>query len=379
MAFMKRAEAYWQELLEKWAAKQKMALVVMAVKELRKQCSGREGPFVTLAVKHVDLAETALDAAARHFGEDDISDANNLADRALMHVRVAIHHLSSFKEEKFDPGFQDGGPRHTVAALASSLARTKMAVEYNNSIVDEPIRKGLIGVAKMLDDAVELIGKGDGSEAKRTAEGALLWLYELAQAIELENRQPIVDGRALYKTTSKEVKRIRELCDSIVSARRMFMAAEEMPDKIARSIDEAQECYQNAIGAYMDQDHAQVDNLTHAGRILVEKATNQFENLLKAESANEVQKAKDKNLVKDAALFRKRLGILLRLLEGGSNKSDMIAPRLNAALKFFNEAQDAYEHGNWEECQRLARACHLDIDFARQLFEGKGKANYADL
>ena len=68
-----------------------------------------------------------------------------------------------------------------------------MAVEYSNCVVSEAIRRNLMGVVTMFNEAVDMIRLQENAMSKRTSEGGLLMLYLLERQIELDNRQNIVD------------------------------------------------------------------------------------------------------------------------------------------------------------------------------------------
>lgn len=140
------------------------------------------------------------------------------------------------------------------------------------------------------------------------------------------------------------------------------------------------ENFYNAVQAYVDDDTALLVNLTTTAGLQVEFAERLFKSSLTEHgTAKDGEEGKAEQMQRQVATFTARLEKIKKLCAKRAPQAEFAGKRLDAALQFYEQALKALDNQDFAEAERLARACHLDLDFARQLVFSAETAKYADL
>jgi hypothetical protein len=265
--------------------------------------------------------------------------------------------------------------------LSGAIARTKMAVEYSNCVVSEPIRANLIGVVTMFNEAVDMLRTRQPEMSQRTSEGGLLMLYLLERQIELDNRQSIVDLKNIPKFTNKLSKRIKDAVDSICNLQEsLFESQRPVSLRITKHLDSAVENFYAAVQAFVDDEIELVEKLTTTIQMQVGLCEKLFHssNTKEPTSQDAIQEEHDL-IAQRVNEFKTRIMKLQRLVQNRSSNDALATKRLDAALHFYEQSMVALGENNLIEAERTVTGALLDLDFARQLLLEKGKAKYREL
>ena len=258
--------------LERRNAKSKIARLMSTMNELRGLCGQSDTALSELLQKHVRKAEDECQTALVEY-KDDVDECMRRIDFGLFRLDLAKQQLLIAGEKKYQPVFEENTAEHAALMLAGAITHTKMAVEYSNCVVSEPIRRNLIGVVTMFNDAVDMIKQNQPAMSKRSSEGGLLMLYILERQIELENRQSIVDLKHIPKFASKESRKIKDALDLICNFQESCNESQRPVSlRVLKHLDSAFENYYLSVQAFVDEDLELVDKLTTTIRMQVDFA-----------------------------------------------------------------------------------------------------------
>ena len=350
------------------------------ISELSNISQGKDEAVRTLLQKHLLKAEEEYHSALVEF-KDDIDECKRRTEFGLFRLDLAKQQLSVAQEKKFEPNFEENTPEHSALMLSGAITRTKMAVEYSNCVVSEPIRTNLVGVVTMFNEAVDMLRTNQPEMSQRTSEGGLLMLYLLERQIELDNRQSIVDLKNIPKFTSKESKKIKDAVDCICNMKEACMESPRpVSPRITKHLDGAIDNFYAAVQAFVDDEIPMVDKLTITIRMQVELSERLFRsNTSKDVTADGAEEEEHDNLDQRVSEFKTRILKLQRLLLHRSDQAEIANKRLDAVLRFYAGSVEALRDCNLIEAERLVGGAVLDLDFARQLLFEKGKPTYREL
>src|SRR5262249_53486160 len=151
------------------------------------------------------MAEDARSRALKLFEENSMEDCEKFCERGLLHLQIASAHMLSEDQLKLEMTFEEGSTEENIEMVSNGIARLKMAVEYSNCLVSEPVKERLIEVVRMREEALSLYAQGDEEDAHRIAEAAMLWLHFLGKQLELDNTKPIIQIEPTVKLSPKEM------------------------------------------------------------------------------------------------------------------------------------------------------------------------------
>ncbi len=366
--------------LERRNAKAKIEQLMSTISELSNISQGKDEAVRTLLQKHLLKAEEEYHSALVEF-KDDIDECKRRTEFGLFRLDLAKQQLSVAQEKKFEPNFEENTPEHSALMLSGAITRTKMAVEYSNCVVSEPIRTNLVGVVTMFNEAVDMLRTNQPEMSQRTSEGGLLMLYLLERQIELDNRQSIVDLKNIPKFTSKESKKIKDAVDCICNMKEVCMeSTRPVSPRITKHLDGAIDNFYAAVQAFVDDEIPMVDKLTVTIRMQVELSERLFRSSTSKEvTANGAEEEDHDNLDQRVSEFKTRILKLQRIVLHRSDQAEIANKKLDAVLRFYAGSVEALRDCNLIEAERLVGGAVLDLDFARQLLFQKGKATYREL
>jgi hypothetical protein len=365
--------------LERRNAKAKIEQLMSNISELSNLSQGKDEAVRALLQKHLLYAEKEYQSAILEY-KDDIEECKRRTEFGLFRLDLAKQQLSVAQEKKFEPNFEENTPEHSVLMLSGAIIRTKLAVEYSNCVVSEPIRMNLIGVVTMFNDALDMLRGRQPEMSQRTSQGGLLMLYLLERQIELDNRQSIVDLKNIPKFSDKESKKIKEAVDCICNLKEVCLESERpISSRITKHLDGAIDNFYAAVQAFVDDEIPMVDKLTVTIRMQIGLAERLFRNSSSkdgtdSDAADEEQDQMDQRVNE----FKTRILRLQRLIQHRSDHAEVATKRLDAVLKFYASSIEALRDCNLAEADRLVGGAVLDLDFARQLLFEKGKATYRE-
>ena len=354
--------------LEHRRARAKIDRLMSTVNELRSFSGQADSALSGLLQKHIQQAEDECQSALVEY-KDNVEECMRRIEFGLFRLDLAKQQLSVAEEKKFQVTFDENTAEHGALMLAGAITRTKLAVEYSNCVVSEPIRRNLIGVVTMFNDAVDMIRQNKLAMSKRTSEGGLLMLYILERQIELENRQSIVDLKHIPRFASKESKKIKDALDLICNFKEMCNDSQRPVSlRVLKHLDSAVENYYLTVQAFVDEDAELVDKLTTTIRMQVEFANRLFRgSISKQDTGIECEEDGDA-LDRRLAEFKTRILKLRRIAARQCSDFDPLDARLCAARHNYVSAILAYRDCNLDEAERLRSAARSEIGSARQLY-----------
>ncbi len=349
------------------------------ISELSNISQNKDEAVKTLLQKHLLKAEEEYQSALTEY-KDDIEECKRRTEFGLFRLDLVKQQLSVAQEKKFLPNFEENTPEHSALMLSGAIARTKMAVEYSNCVVSEPIRTNLVGVVTMFNEAVDMLRTNQPEMSQRTSEGGLLMLYLLERQIELDNRQSIVDLKNIPRFTNKESKKIKEAIDHVCNLKESLLESERPVSlRITKHLDNAVENFYAAVQAFVDDEIELVDKLTTTITMQVALCEKLFQGSHAREKAHEDASNEENDLVAHRINeFKTRILKLQRLVQNRSENDVHAIKRLDAVLWFYEQSMEALRNCNLSEAERTATGAVLDLDFARQLLFQKGKASYRE-
>lgn len=350
-----------------------------SISELTNISQGKDAAVSALLQKHLLKAEAEYQSALVEF-KDDIEECKRRTEFGLFRLELAKQQISVAQEKKFQPNFEENTPEHSALMLSGAITRTKMAVEYSNCVVSEPIRRNMVGIVQMFNEAVDMLKTKKPAMSKRTSEGGLLMLYLLERQIEMDNRQSIVDLKNIPKFTGKESKKIKDAVDLICNLREQCIeSAHPVSARITKHLDAAVENFYIAVQAFVDDDIADIDRLTVTIRMQVEFAGRLFTSSSSTGATVFSADEEQDNLDQRLSDFKTRIMRLQRLVRNRTQRSEQASKRLDAALSYYSQALEAFRDCNLAEAERLISGALLDLDFAKQLLFSTGKPTYRDV
>lgn len=366
--------------LEKRNAKAKIEQLLSTISELSNLTQNKDEAVHMLLQKHLLKAEEEYQSALIEY-KDDIDECMRRTEFGLFRLDLAKQQLSVAQEKKFQPNFEENTPEHSALQLSGAIARTKMAVEYSNCVVSEPIRANLIGVVTMFNEAVDMLRTNQSEMSQRTSEGGLLMLYLLERQIEMDNRQSIVDLKNIPRFSNKESKKIKDAVDCICNLKETCLeSTRPVSSRIIKHLDAAVDNFYSAVQAFVDNDTDLVDKLTVTIRMQVDLAERLYRsNAIKEPSPDDVARDEQDLIQQRINEFRTRILKLQRLIQHRSPNDERAAKRLDAVLRFYGKARQAFHDCDIEEAEKMLTGAVLDLDFARQLLFEEGTPQYREL
>lgn len=365
---LKSVAADW---LKRRDTQDKLESLMEMVAKTNAAVSGTESPFLALAMERLEKAEAARQKAVGYFEQDDVADCEKRCERGLMHLMIASLHLSANASHKLEIVFDDESAEYAVEQLSSSIAKFKMAVEYSNCTVTEKVKVRWWDVAAKFPDALSLLKNGREEEAKRTAEACLLNLHYLGKVLEQDNLKGIIELDPTTRASSKEMLMIKGLTEQISQTQCLLSVSHTRGyRRVERYLEAALENLEKALDAYADGDDGTVRRMVAAGMMEARMASEICKSGTTTDMAFNPQEPAEA-VPDEAGEFCRRLVQVSRLIKDYAPESERMLNRLDAVNYYYRKCMNALIAGDYKEAERSARAAHLDLDFAKQLFSGQ--------
>jgi len=335
----------------------------------------RDSVFRADAQQHIDSADRDYRAAVRSFKDDEFDECNEFIDRGMLHLEIAQFQLRGRGDEAYEPRFDEGSAEHLVAHLSRSLTGTKLAIEYCNCTVREPVKNGLISVTALFKEAAESLLDDEPEAARRTACGGLLYLHRISMQLEVDNQRTIADITIPH--SGKLEKRVKELSERLASCQRSFASAGlPISARVRSHFAQAERDLCISIDNIVEGDSEEIDSTVSAGLMEVKLA----EKFFLAATGSRPEEKQNLPMYMAPLEFKAIAHQLLHAIKRMKvRQPDLVEKHLNAAVRYYEAAVAKFSQSDFSESDRLARAAYLDLDYARQVALSKKPPRYLDI
>ncbi|CAN5432617.1 hypothetical protein BH11CYA1_BH11CYA1_41500 [soil metagenome] len=389
------------EWLKKRSPEAKIDQLVRTIGQLDELIRDREDALSALVRKHIFMAEEDCNAAMVNSKFD--SKANNAEclrriEFGLFRLELAKQQLTNENLDNCRPNFVQDTPEYRALEISGAITKMKMAIEFSNCVVSEDHNLQLVRVVKLFNESIELLKSNKQEQSKRTAEVALLLLYQVKREIELDNYESIVDLDYLWENTSRRPLSIKKGFEDLYNLKATcYGTPSQASIKVINRIEAALEKMNASVEAYAKADDAVVGELVTASVFQIKLASESFQHAdIKEENclANSKQENESGDKIRE---FKTTVLVLQKLVTGRAEQAVLANRRLDASLKYYEAAASKLgkilaandnrkeEHNHKQQAhlvdqaKTLIRSAHLDLEFARNLLLTPKEAPYHEI
>ncbi len=355
-----------------------MSTVVEAMTEARQKVRASDSPFKSLARRCIDRAEDAYQEAIFQLKDGEPKLCFQHCKQGLKYISMAMLHLSDLNGNATAFAIEEGSAEESVIDLSTAIAAFKTSVEYTNCEVTQEMKERLKEAVNLFFLAVSFIENSEDTEAKRCAQGGLLYVYFLSKELEEKLQTNAVAAQALAHCHGSSVSRIVTLIDELRESNKMLQEASvESHGRIKLYLDAARRTADRCISSFLDSDADDIGQLAKAGMMELRMARRLIDYAKYPSTTSEPEEEPIEEDEQPTDDFRRRVARLQRLLRD-KDEEVAVVRRLGVVNTYYGRARALLASGQFTEAERYARSAHLDIDFARQLLLDK-HATYSDL
>lgn len=372
MSLFRKLQAYFGE---KPSAENVVKLLQESLEELSDQLLEYHGTHEGSVHRRVQAAIRSMKDALAAMETDTDKRILQKAKGGLVHLHIARLLASGKDFEKIEMRVSSDTIEGALFELTEKLAKVKLLVEYGDLTIDPSIQESLLNVMKIFDSAVADFRKRHTADAKRALTAASVALHAVVCNVEASNQH---ENLAALKVTREIVTesqwRACTLASKIAECRRTVNALQkgELPE-ILEHLNAAEDKFASCLDNLVIGDETSTAMEARAGMLEIQSA-NRIAN--DAEFGSE---RRQNSLVRTViAQFRQDVRRVVRLTESLNVETDGIARRLDASSNFFVKAHKCLHNDDLYEAERLARAAHLDLDFAWQIANCSRNVQYRE-
>ncbi|HEY9754931.1 MAG TPA: hypothetical protein V6C97_07220 [Oculatellaceae cyanobacterium] len=372
MGLFKKLQAYFGE---KPSVENVVKLLQESLEELSDQLFEYHGTHERSVHRRVQAAARSMKDALAAMETDTDKRVLQKAKAGLVHLHIARLLASGKDFEKIEIRVSSDTIEGALFELTEKLAKVKLLVEYGDLTIDPSIQESLLNVMKIFDSAVADLKKRHTADAKRALTAASVALHAVVCNVEASNQH---ENLAALKVTREMVTesqwRACKLASKIAECRQTVNALQkgELPD-VLEHLNAAEDKFANCLDNLVVGDESSIAMEARAGMLEIQSASRI------ANDAEFGSERRQNSLVRTViAQFHQDVRRVVRLTESLNVETDGIARRLDASCNFFVKAHKCLHNDDLNEAERLARAAHLDLDFAWQIANCRGNAQYRE-
>jgi hypothetical protein len=364
MSFLARLETRFRKWQGKRGAKRTLASLVDSIASINQLLQTSGSANCSAAIQHSDSADRDYHAAIRAFKSNDFGRCYEFLDRAKLHLEIAHTQIIHAGEGDWELHFDENSVESIVAHLAQSVTSAKLAIEYSNCIVRQPVKTALITVTKVFQKSIEYLLDSDSVRAKRTAYGGLLYLYCISLQLGVDNQCTIFEVHVPH--CSGLERSVLDLADQMARCQHQFICASMAIPAAARShFAEAESTLCEAINAIVDGMVCEADTAIAAASMQVKLAEKLFQASDGSKSTGEKNPLPT---MVGSVEFRTVVKDLCPILRSMKVRQPAVAEKhLKTALTHYDSACTEFVAGDVQEADRLAREAYVELDAAKKL------------
>ncbi len=327
----------------------------------------------------IDDAEDAYQEAIYNLKDGFTQEAFANCQKSLSLLKIANLHLSGSQELRSEPEFKAGSEEDMIKRLAGAISQFKTVIEYTNCDLDKEEHDSFMESVRLLYKAIDQFADGYDASAAQLAWSGLLRIYLLGCQVQ-ERSGSTVLTRAMFKEHGDtDTQRLVDLIDSYFEARKLNNeASESARDRTNQYLVAARRTIDQALLEF--RDGGAIAKLVKAGKMEVRMARRLIESSVGFDE--EPQSILDKEFAEELPSdrhfqFKKRVAYIQQLIRENDPDDLKVVRRLHQVSSYYGRALRLKQDGSYAEAERYARSAHLDIDYARQLFD-TGVALFSD-
>ncbi|HEY9720294.1 MAG TPA: hypothetical protein V6C69_22635 [Trichormus sp.] len=339
-----------------------LASLVDAIGNINQLLETSGSAYRSLAKQHGDSADRDYHAAIRAFKSNDYERCDEFMGRAKLHLEIAHAQIVNAGDGDWELHFDENSVESIVAHLAQSLTSAKLAIEYSNCIVRQPVKTALMTVTKFFQKSIEYLLDNDSIRAKRTAYGGLLYLYCVGLQLGVDNQCTIFEVHVPH--CSGLERSVLELAEQLAECQHQFISASMAIPAAARShFAEAESTLCEAVNALVEGLISKADTAIAAASMHVKLAEKLFQASDGRDTAEKnalptaVGSAEFRSVVKDLCKTLRRLKV---------RQPAAVEKHMQTALTHYESACTEFVGGDLKEADRLARQAYVELDSAKK-------------